>query len=596
LVWPPADRAAPTLPLAGPASAEAAHSPAAHPRLVRLLLHPIAGPTLVVLTCLAVFFAGLGAAPLLDPDEGRHAEVAREMLVGEGWLAPTLDFRPYHDKPALFYWLAAAALAAFGVEAWAARLPSAVAACLGVVATVWWGSRFLGRLTGMMAGLILATSGIYMGLGRFVSVDMTFAFCLDAAFFWGSAWVLSPAQRRPPAWPAFILLGLATLAKGPLALVLAASTFGCFFLHPARMRRLKGVRLRRGLLILAAVAGSWYAACAVLAPGYLAEFFWRDNVARFVSGAGGHSANPFAYLYWLPLVFFPWSLYLPMTMHRLQSRRAPPAIEFCVVWFATGLVFLSTSQGKLATYLLPLLPPLALLTADALGATLRRGLTTPLVARNHRAAPLAAAAFLVVAAVLGALFLDRYAPQSLARAALALIGIPPLYLAARAAARGRADAGPAVLFGLCLLCTAVGYSIAAPVLRAVYSLEPAAALLAGLPADARIVSLRSRAHSLRFYVERDIAVADSPAEAAARLAQPAFTVLLTKRSLIEPLRREFDGELFLWWTGQRKKVLLANRPRPVTAGAADATAGRPRPIRLLQPPAAENGVAARYGR
>ena len=531
--------------------------------LLKALVHPVAGPLLILLTCLAVFFTGLGTPPLLDPDEGRHAEVAREMLVSGNWLTPTLDFAPYRDKPVFFYWLAASSMAVFGVDEWAARLPSAIAACLGVIATAWWGSLFFGRATGVMAGLILATSGIYIGLGRFVMIDMTFTLWLSVALFWGGAWFLSPARRRPPAWPAFVFLSLATLTKGPVAIVLAALTFGAFALHPSRLRRLRRAPMVGGLAILVVLGGSWYAACAVVAPHYVSEFLWHDNVERFLTGAGGHAGHAFAYLYWLPLVFFPWSLFLPSVFHHLRSRRATAASELCVLWFASGFFFLSLSQGKLATYLLPLLPPLALLTADALAGAMRRVDVDRLVALNQRLAPLAAAAFLLVAFCLGGLFLLLQGREELPRLALLLVGIPPLALASRAAARGRLDAGPAVLFVLTVLTAGAGYIIASPVLREVYSLKPAADLLTHLPDDVRLLTLRARAHSLRFYLDREIETVGSPAEASARLSEPIPTVLLTKRSLLEPVQSRTGEHFSLWWTGQRKKVLVANRPLPL---------------------------------
>jgi 4-amino-4-deoxy-L-arabinose transferase-like glycosyltransferase len=538
--------------------------PAAAPpsATVRILLHPVAGPVLIGLTCLAVFFAGLGMPPLLDPDEGRHAEVAREMLVSGNWLTPTLDFQPYRDKPALFYWLAAASRAVFGVGEWAARLPSAVAACLAVVATAWWGARFFGRLTGVMGGLILATSGIYVGLGRFVMVDMTFTWWLSAALFWGGAWFLAPARRRPPAWPAFVFLALATLTKGPLALVLAGLTFGSFVLHPRRGSRLRRAPLASGLVIVALLGGSWYGACLVIAPDYLSEFLWRDNLDRFFTGAGGHADHAFAYLYWLPLVFFPWSLYLPSLFHHLRLRRATGASEFCVLWFATGFVFLSLSKGKLATYLLPLLPPLALLTADALAGALRAAVVDRVVARNHRFAALGAAVFLLIATALGAVFLFQHRPGDVPRLGLLLVGIVPLFLASRAAARGRREAAPILIFALTVTTAATGYPLASPVLREVYSLKPAAELLANLPAEVRLVTLRARAHSLRFYLPRDVEAVGTPADASARLSESIPTVVLTKKSLLEPVQSRTAERLPLWWTGQRKKVLVANRPLP----------------------------------
>ena len=252
-----------------------------------------------------------------------------------------------------------------------------------------------------------------------------------------------------------------------------------------------------------------------------------------------------------------------------------------MLWFASGFFFLSLSQGKLATYLLPLLPPLALLTADALVRGMRHVSVDRIVALNHRWAPLGAAAFLFVAFCLGALFLFVQRHDELQRLVPILAGIPPLALAWRAAVRGRLDAAPAVLFVLTVLTAAAGYTIASPVLREVYSLKPAAELLAQLPDDVRVVTLRARAHSLRFYLEREVETVKSPAEATARLSEAIPTVLLTKTSLLEPVQSRTGEHFPLWWTGQRKKVLVANRPPPM--GTIVAAADEENACKITQP-------------
>jgi 4-amino-4-deoxy-L-arabinose transferase-like glycosyltransferase len=530
--------------------------------VARLLEHRLTGPLVLVAVCAVVFLVGLGGPPLLDPDEGRHAEVAREMLVGGHWLAPTLDFAPYRDKPVLFYWLAAASMRLAGVNEWGARLPSALFACLGVLLTAWWGTRFFGRLTGITAGLLLATSGLYMGLGRFVLVDMTFAVLVSAAQFSGSAWLLSPPTRRPAAWPFFVLLALAVLTKGPLGLILPALTLGAFVARPARLQHAREAPLGRGLLLVLLLAGSCYAGRAAVDPAYLWEFLWRDNVGRFLAGKGGHIASPFAYLYWLPLVFLPWSLYLPSLLRRQRTAPASPARELCLLWVGTSFVFLSLSRGKLATYLLPLLPPLALLTADALAASLSRHPLDGFARRNHRAVLWISAALLVGAGPAAALFLHRYTPDLLGLALFAPAGLALWVPAAVWTKRGRHDLALAALAGCCVLYVTAGYALATPVLRHVYSLEEPARLVERLGEEAAVATWSARGHSLRFYTQREIDDLSDLSSAAAILSAGRPAVVLTKTRLVETLRRAARRPLFVWWRGQRKKALVANLAAP----------------------------------
>jgi 4-amino-4-deoxy-L-arabinose transferase-like glycosyltransferase len=537
--------------------------------LARLLVHPLAGPAILVLTCLVTLLLNLGHAALFDPDEGRHAEIAREILVSGHWLTPTLDFAPYHEKPILFYWLAALAMKLLGVNEWAARLPSALAACATVAVTAWWGARFLDRLTGVLAGLLLATAGAYVVLGRLVVVDMTLTWWIAAAFFYGAAWLLEGGALGWPIWPFYALIGVATLTKGPVAIVLAVLTFGLFVARPGLSRRLRRFRLWQGLAILFAVAGTWYVTAALVAPAYMWEFLWTNNVQRFLAGSGGHRSNPFAYLYLLPLIFLPWSLFLPsVVLHNRDAprRTAPRSIEFCTVWVAVVFVFFSLSKGKLATYLLPLFPPLALLTADALGPFLKREPLRRGQIRNESAALWALAALLLAAPVVGYVFLHEFAPDHAALAALPAVGLPFVATGRYGLRRGRHDLAVGSVFAVTVVAFFCTYQFFPPALNDVYSLRRPAQLLSFLPPDGRVISYHARAHSLRFYSNRNVQPVESGKLAAELLAEAQPTALLIKRRSMRALRCALAVDVYGWWEGERAKTLIVNRPPPAAAG------------------------------
>ncbi len=537
--------------------------------LAELLAHPLAGPVILLLTCLVTLLLNLGHAALFDPDEGRHAEIAREILVSGHWLTPTLDFAPYHDKPIFFYWLAALAMKLFGVNEWAARLPSALAAGATVAVTAWWGARFLDRVTGILAGLLLATAGAYVAIGRFVILDMTLTWWIAAAFFYGAAWLLEGGAQGWPTWPFYALIGVATLTKGPVAIVLALLTFGLFVARPGLSRRLRRFHLWRGLAVVCAVAGIWYVTTAIVAPAYMWEFLWTNNVQRFLAGSGGHRSNPFAYLYLLPLVFLPWSLFLPSVVlhNRAASRHTPPrAIELCTIWVAVVFVFFSLSKGKLATYLLPLFPPLALLTADALGPFLKRDPLQRGQIRNERVALWALTALLLAAPVVGWVFLRKFAPHHTALADFPLVGLPFVAAGHYAVRRGRHDLALGSVFALAVLAFFCTYQFFPPALNEVYSLRHPARLLSFFPADGRVISYHARAHSLRFYSNRDVQPVESEQLAAALLAQAQPTALLIKRRSVPALRCALAAEVYGWWQGERTKALIVNRPPPPGAG------------------------------
>jgi 4-amino-4-deoxy-L-arabinose transferase-like glycosyltransferase len=528
-----------------------------------ILVHPWLGPALIAATCLVVFLLRLGAVPLLAPDEGRNAEIAREVLVSGNWLTPTIDFQPYTDKPMGFFWLAATSLKLFGINAWAARLPSAVAAILIVAFTTWWGSRYLDRLTGVLAGLILATAGLYVGVGRFVLLDMTLSLWVVTTMLYGGAWFLEGRRRGWPTWPVYALIGLGVLTKGPVAIALAVLTFGAFLLGGGRDVRVRELGLGRGAAVLLLVAGSWYAATAWLAPEYIWRFLWYHNIQRFTVGAGGHASNPFAYFYLLPIVFLPWGLYLPSIFVRARHaevERPTRALELCTVWLSAVFLFFSLSRGKIATYVLPAFPALALLTAETLARSIRRQPLHRWERLNHRVAAAALVAIAIAGGVAAFVFTAVFAPRHLWLGLVPFAVLPFAVMALRNARRERFDLVLVQVFATAVLLYALFYSSAGPVLEHVYTLHEPALLLQSLPPDARILSLDSKAHSLRFYTGREVSsVADAPT-AAARLSETAATALLAKREHLDAIRCALRQPVWVWWRGQRKKLLLVNQP------------------------------------
>ena len=174
---------------------------------------------------LVLFFYRLGAPGLMDPDEGRYAEIAREMLVLKDWLIPHLNLLPYLEKPPLVYWLTALGFKVFGYTEAAARLPSAVAALGGVFLAYGLGRAMWGPGPGVLGALVLASTAGYVALGRILTLDMTFALYLNLGIGLGYL-ALSRGQARLWLW-AYLALALAVLTKGPVALVLAGR-FGSF--------------------------------------------------------------------------------------------------------------------------------------------------------------------------------------------------------------------------------------------------------------------------------------------------------------------------------------------------------------------------------
>lgn len=530
--------------------------------MYRVLVHPVAGRLLLLATGLGLFLIGLGWPSFWDPDEGRHAEIAREALVSGNWLTPSFDFAPYHDKPMFIYWLVGGCFRLFGLHEWAARLPSALAAIATLWLTAWWGRRYFGPPVGRLAALMLATAGMYVAVGRFVLIDMTFCLWMSATLFAAGAWFLEGGERGWPFWPIYVPMAIATLVKGPAAIVLSGLVLAVPAYRAGMLRRWRELQLGHGLLLIGLIAGSWYVAAAIRSPDYVLDFLWHHNVGRFASAETGHRMNPFVYLYFLPLTFLPWSTLLPVAVcraNRPDEARAVLAWQYCLLWVGVIFVFFSLSQAKLATYMLPLFPPLALLLAVALDPLVRGERPPRAVESALRLGYGLIGVLALIAPLVTLIVLSMQAPTAMPRALVLCLVWPFVYWGWRALRRLRHDQVLACLFGLSVVAYLGFYTALAPALNQQLSLKGAAQQLAQLPRDTPITAFRALKNSLVFYAERPVRVVDDPEAAGVALAGATPAALLSKRRVLDELRCHLRGDVYVWWQGQGDKLLLVNR-------------------------------------
>ncbi len=329
---------------------------------------------------LVLFFYRLGAPGLMDPDEGRYAEIAREIFLLHDWLMPHLNLFPYLEKPPLVYWLTALSFKALGANELAARLPSAASALGGLFLAYWLGRSLWGPALGFLGATVLATCSGYVVLGRLLTLDMTFSLLLNLAIALG---YLALSRERRELWPwAYGALGLAVLAKGPVALVLAGLIWGIWvlFLSPrpqpsplkgegVKVRVISRLRLLYqpwGWLILAVLVLPWFAYVQWRFPDYFRFFILEHHFGRFLTPA----IHPEPFYYFGPVLLgllLPWSWLLPWVLFSRGAGRDPDR-TFLLVWAAVVLIFFSLSRGKLAPYILPALLPLALIVGEGLGS------------------------------------------------------------------------------------------------------------------------------------------------------------------------------------------------------------------------------------
>ncbi len=325
---------------------------------------PPRGAGLLLALALALLLFRLGAVPLLGPDEPRYARVAVEMHRAGEWVTPTLQGQPWLEKPVLYYWLAGAAFSVLGETEAATRLPSVLATLLFVGATALFGSRLFGSTAGLHAGFVLGTSVLTFAYGRAAAMDMLLAATVTTAIGLLALRILGVAGRGA-VYGASAAMGVAVLAKGPLGVLLPGLVMAGYLLATREWRWLRELLSPVAWLVILLVAGPWYA--LILRDqgrSFVDVFLLGHNVARFTTTVHNH---PGTLVYYVPVILgglFPWSGLLVPALAGLRARASRTDL-LLVLWFALPVVFFSLAGSKLPGYVLPALPPLAILMGRA---------------------------------------------------------------------------------------------------------------------------------------------------------------------------------------------------------------------------------------
>ena len=323
------------------------------------------GLILLALALVLLWFLPLGAHSLFDPDEGRYAEIPREMLQSGDWITPRLDGIKYFEKPPLHYWATAAAYRLFGVHEWTARLWTALGGALGVLLLIGLGARVYGRSVGLLAGALLAGSGYYFVLAHLVTLDMGLSFALQFALAGLVLLVAEPGAARAAPWLLALGVALGFLAKGLVAILIPGAVGVLYLL----LRRDWGLVLRARpwwtLLVLLLLAGPWVYAVSARNPEFPRFFFVHEHFERFLTRVHDRYEPDWFFIPVLLLGFVPWTTLLPGAALRAwrDARAGDGAALMLGLWVIFVFAFFSLSQSKLIPYIVPLFPALALLVA-----------------------------------------------------------------------------------------------------------------------------------------------------------------------------------------------------------------------------------------
>ena len=332
------------------------------------------GAACLLVILLAAWLVGIGSHPLYEPDEGRYAEIARQMFMTGDWVMPRFDGFRFYDKPPLQYWTTALAYQAFGVHEWTARLWSAITGLLCVAAIAYaarrvWGLRHA-RLAAMVcAGSVLVTTGAHvntldMGVTAFLTLTLG-AFLIAQH---GSATTRAQRWWMLATW---LAMALGVLSKGLIAVVLPGASLLLYLLWQRDAGLLRRLYILPGVAILLLVAAPWFVLLARRDSQFLSYFFIHEHLGRFLSKVVDRN-HP--WWYYLPIIavgLLPWTPFLAAALRRAWSRSTigqDGATRLVLAWSAVVVLFFSWSGAKLPLYILPLFPALSLLVAGAIAS------------------------------------------------------------------------------------------------------------------------------------------------------------------------------------------------------------------------------------
>jgi 4-amino-4-deoxy-L-arabinose transferase-like glycosyltransferase len=455
---------------------------------------------------LLVGFTALAQRPLFNPDEGRYAEIPREMLRGGDWVIPHLNGLAYIEKPPLQYWATALSFALFGENALAARLYMALSA-LGTVAVVWFMARRIGgEQSGWRAAAILSGMVMFLALSQLLTLDMSLTFYMTLSV----AGFLSAQQAPPRSSGRWMLLAwfaaaLGVLTKGLIAAAIPCAVLILYSLFTRDFAPWRRLYVAWGLPLFLGLTVPWHWLAALRLNDFLQFFFVHEHLARYLTPISERQ-EPWWFFGWVFLAAtVPWTLSaLRVAGSGWRERALGPnqfnPLFFLWVWVIFVVVFFSLSDSKLMPYILPAMPILAVLIAVLPEATLKRDFRFAAVLTAVAGLCLLIASFnwpaVISSSDRSASFLPLGSPLREVAAVLLVSGICVSLLVGRAVTRAAVFLGVGwCLAGLLVVRTA---ALVAPIYSGV-------ALAAALPAadrDAPFYSVGTYDQSFTFYLGR----------------------------------------------------------------------------------------------
>lgn len=317
---------------------------------------------------------------LIGPDEPRYAEVPREMVATGDYVSPRLGGCFWFEKPVLQYWMSAAAYHIFGVNEFAARAPSALAASLTALALFFAIRRAVSLRLALAVSIVLLSMGIFLAYARIVSPDMPLAASISIAIICGFLAVTSEKQKAFKYWSLCgAFLGLAVLAKGLVGVVLVIGILGVHLIFTRNLGAINWRAVLVAVLVFVVVVAIWYVPVTIKHGwAFVEKFFLEHHFERYLTNRHSHPQPVYFHIFITLAGLMPWTFFLIPAAVRLlklkpRSNKLDSLLALAWIWFALPLLFFSFSVSKLPGYLLPVFPALAVIIGVEVEQFLNRG-------------------------------------------------------------------------------------------------------------------------------------------------------------------------------------------------------------------------------
>jgi 4-amino-4-deoxy-L-arabinose transferase-like glycosyltransferase len=340
------------------------------------------GHFLLLLLTLALLVVPAGRAPLFEPDEGRYAEIPREMLATGDFVTPRLNGVLYFEKPPLFYWAVAASFRLFGTTELAARLPGQASSVVMVLMAAAFASRRWGARTGLLAGVVTGGSVLVFAMARVLTIDPMLSCALAGAAFAFASFQEAEQKgdgrrARVALWALVVACAAAVMLKGLIGVVLPGGAILVFAALSGRWRLVPKLLAPGPLLLFLLLVVPWHLEMARRHPDFLSFYFVHEHVDRFARTGHHREGSPLYFAAVLLAGFVPWTGFFSRLRETLPLRRDAfrerGTESFLWTWALLVFLFFSVSRSKLIPYLEPIWPALAVLLAVGIEKARLRG-------------------------------------------------------------------------------------------------------------------------------------------------------------------------------------------------------------------------------